>query len=200
MSCIHNKRSIWPVSVGLILSALYAVNAQTLPSSGTISGAVSIEASNGTILKPSSAVVNIIYWGSSKLESSTAGEAFVAEATRAATAIAQETSKNKSAIAQESKEQRSDEFQKYQLLAVDAGLKAAKTWSIKNDHAWQMTTSDAKEGRWTQENVRTGRYKIIVRGVIGNLDGEWEGEVSVKTGETAYLPLGRLKMGRLLKP
>jgi hypothetical protein len=169
---------------------------------GTVKGRIEAVTGNETKLIPDSATVTLIYWGRSHdLERSTAGEAYIAEATKVATSIAKQTSRDKEKIAEEPKEQRVDEFEKYKLQTVDAGLKAAAAWSVQHKNTWQLiTVSVSPSGLWSQENVTPGHYRIIARGKVGTLDAEWETEVDVEPGETISVPLTRVKMGRAPTP
>jgi hypothetical protein len=201
---MHCGRFLLVPFLGILLSTKFEANSRPLIQDslfGTVHGQVTVAATNGTKLIPDSATVNLIYEGGSlKLESSTAGDAYLTGATKVARSIAKRTSRDQEKIAQEPKEQRIDEFEKYELQAVDEGLNAAVAWSIQHNCAWQLAAVRATaEGFWSEENVRPGHYKIVARGKVGDLDTEWETEIDVRPGQTISVPLTHSKVGRRFK-
>lgn len=166
--------------------------------SGKLEGEVVLNR-NGGRLVPESAKVYLVYYPQ-KGRGGTAGDAYYAEQLKVANAIAKQTSKDKQQIAQEPKEQRQDEFAKYYLQSVDQALKTAVDWATKHNKSWQLTTASADaQGLWSQDGLRPGHYQIIARGIIGNIDAEWEDEANVNSGETISVSMTSVRMTRRMK-
>ncbi len=168
--------------------------------SGALKGKVVVLNRDGSIFAPEYAKVYLIYYHEpQKGDMGTAGDAYNAEQLKVVTAIAKQTTKDKQQIAREPKEQRQDEFAKYYLQSVDQALRTAADWANKHNKGWQlMEVSADAHGLWSQDGLRPGHYKIIARGKIGDLDGEWEAEANVDSGETISVSLTTMRMARTI--
>jgi len=170
-------------------------------SPSTIEGSLALVTGQGKTFAPESATVFLIYYEEGpNAKSDTAGGAFDAEQLRVALAIAEQTTKNKEEIAKEPKAQRENEYEKYLLESVDQGLKAAANWAANHEDKWQFISINTKDGKWSQSDLRPGRYKIIARGASGDLDAEWQTKVTLGPGETISVAMNHVKMGRRIKP
>jgi hypothetical protein len=165
--------------------------------SGALVGHVVVTNTDGSTAIPTNAVVYVFYTGSSPDDRQTAGFAYCAEQLKVLNAIAKQTSKNKLQTGIEPESRRMDEVHEYYLESVDRALKAAADWKQRHKREEQMVTSKAaSDGTWSVHALFPGRYRIIGRGTIGNLDAEWQEEVNVDPGQTISVNLNKIRMAR----
>lgn len=154
----------------------------------TLKGQILVVNDDGSRPPPDSAKVYLLYYLGA-MGKKTAAVAYNQAQLKVLRDIQKERAKSKQPPPRRTQDQINAEDARIYLLSVDQALTAAAAWAEKNKTIWQMKTvaADAK-GFWSQDRLIPGHYKIVVRGMLGDLDAEWEGDMDVYSGQTVIMP------------
>lgn len=185
-----------PLGIGPQLSTLCSLN-----------GRVHMTNNQGRDLIPTSGMVYVIYAGASGNDSAekTAGFAYDSELLKVAKAFVKETAKHRLEAGTEPEHRRRQLLETDYLQTVDSALASATRWARKHKMQWQFISVKVRaDGTWSANDLRPGHYKVIARGILGNVDAEWgTGDVSgapwgsgvqVSSGQTVSVDLDQVNM------